>query len=256
MGNDRQTKYYVPALERSLDIIELLARETLPLSITRISESLDIESSKLYRILSSLVRRGYLAKDANNSSYSLSLKLFSLAHSTDAYKALLRAAEEPMLTLAAGLACSCHLSVIEAGEMVVLHWEAGSGQVAIYSKIGGRRPLCRTSTAIAILAQYDSTESERILQEDTYLATRSAARNEQFRRRISECRDGTVPDIDGTYVLRVHEGVTDFVAPIRVYPRFFAALTVPFLDTENVVIEQESIARTIAETARWIQTNC
>jgi DNA-binding IclR family transcriptional regulator len=54
--------YLVPVLMRALDILELLSRST-PLKMGEISLAVDVSPTTTYRILQTLVQRGYLAQD-------------------------------------------------------------------------------------------------------------------------------------------------------------------------------------------------
>jgi DNA-binding IclR family transcriptional regulator len=54
--------YLVPVLMRALDILELLSRST-PLKMGEISLAVDVSPTTTYRILQTLVHRGYLAQD-------------------------------------------------------------------------------------------------------------------------------------------------------------------------------------------------
>jgi len=59
-----KTRFYlVPVLMRALDIVELLARSDTPLKMGEISLAVDVSPTTTYRILQTLVHRGYLAQD-------------------------------------------------------------------------------------------------------------------------------------------------------------------------------------------------
>jgi ribose transport system substrate-binding protein len=55
--------YLVPVLMRALDILELLSRTPTPLKMGEISLAVDLSPTTTYRILQTLVQRGYLAQD-------------------------------------------------------------------------------------------------------------------------------------------------------------------------------------------------
>jgi DNA-binding IclR family transcriptional regulator len=89
MSNDRVKKstesepkevpnYQAPALEKGLDIIELLAVSSAPLSRSDIARQMNRSVGEIYRMLHQLVKRSYVAMV--NDSYVLTTKLFELAH--------------------------------------------------------------------------------------------------------------------------------------------------------------------------------
>ena len=55
--------YSVPALEKGLAVLELLARASEPLSLSQISEMMESSTSQLFRTMNCLVESGYVIKD-------------------------------------------------------------------------------------------------------------------------------------------------------------------------------------------------
>src|SRR5438270_3061825 len=80
-----ETRYAVPALDKGLDVLELLASEVDGLSLNEIARALDRTSSELFRMVTALARRGYI-EQRNGDRYTLTLKLFELAHRPKAIK--------------------------------------------------------------------------------------------------------------------------------------------------------------------------
>ena len=70
--------YSAPALEKGLDILELLCRSNKPLSQTEIAGALGRSVSEIYRMLSCLVDRKYISNI--NEMYSITTKLFELSY--------------------------------------------------------------------------------------------------------------------------------------------------------------------------------
>ena len=76
---DDLDRYRAPALDKGLDILELLAAEEEGLSQAEIAKALGRTPNEHYRMLERLVRRGYVFRNASDR-YELTLKLFGLAH--------------------------------------------------------------------------------------------------------------------------------------------------------------------------------
>ena len=81
--------YSAPALEKGLDILELLADSAPGLTQNQIAARLGRSAGELFRMLEVLERRGYLGRSPSDGSYSLTLKLFELAHRQPPVKRLL-----------------------------------------------------------------------------------------------------------------------------------------------------------------------
>jgi len=62
--------YVVPVLMRTLDILELLCGSDIPLNSHEISNATDIPHTTTYRILQTLLRRGYVAQN-HGGRYSI-----------------------------------------------------------------------------------------------------------------------------------------------------------------------------------------
>src|SRR3546814_9813680 len=67
-----RTTYSAPALEKGLEIIELLAAERRPMSTRAIAERLGRSKGEIFRVVFVLVERGYLRRDAASDELTLS----------------------------------------------------------------------------------------------------------------------------------------------------------------------------------------
>ena len=75
--------YSAPALEKGIDIIELLADSESALPISEIALRLKRRMSELFRIIVVMERRGWLQKDPETARYSVSYHVLKLAHPSD-----------------------------------------------------------------------------------------------------------------------------------------------------------------------------
>lgn len=74
--------YQVPALDRALSIMELLAKHPDGLRMREIAETLDLPANSVFRITGLLEDRGYLLRDGEDMRYRLSRKLLSLGYAS------------------------------------------------------------------------------------------------------------------------------------------------------------------------------
>ena len=73
-------RYRAPALDKGLDILELLAQQPQGLTRAEIVKEMDRSASEIYRMLERLVARQYVTRSLSGDRYALSLKLFALAN--------------------------------------------------------------------------------------------------------------------------------------------------------------------------------
>jgi DNA-binding IclR family transcriptional regulator len=115
----RRAQYSAPALEKGLDVLEVLAAEPHSLTLQEIANRLDRSPNELFRMLDVLVRRGYLAREAA-STYILTLRLFELGQRHPLVDRLLDAAMPHMQELARQTGQSNHLCVHHDARLVVV----------------------------------------------------------------------------------------------------------------------------------------
>ena len=151
---DFDARYAVPALDKGFDVIELLAREIDGLTLNEIARLLGRTSSELFRTLNALCRRGYIGQH-DGDRYSLTLKLFELAHRHKPIKSLTAAAAPLMRELVNRSLQSCHLTVFHAGRVMVVAEIDSPERWAFGLKIGAQVGLTDTASGYVLLAFQD-----------------------------------------------------------------------------------------------------
>jgi DNA-binding IclR family transcriptional regulator len=158
VANSRQ--YFVPALEKGLDILEALALTAVPQSLSELARGMNRTSSELFRMLNALEKRGYIERDPLSGKYGLTLRLYELAHTHSPVEKLLRAAAIPMRTLAENVKESCHISTLDHERLVVLA-QADSPEIYRFSvEVGNTFSPIHTASGRLLLAHLP----ERVFQ--------------------------------------------------------------------------------------------
>jgi DNA-binding IclR family transcriptional regulator len=154
-------RYAAPALEKGLDILELLAREHDGLGLNEIARALQRTSSEIFRMVNALCRRGYIGQHGDR--YALSLKLFELAHRHKPIKSLTAAALPLMHELVHQTLQSCHLTVFHAGRVMVVAQVDSPERWAFGLKVGALVGLTDTASGFVLLAFQEEAQRERML---------------------------------------------------------------------------------------------
>lgn len=115
-----ETSYAVPALEKGLDILELLADTAGGLGQSEIAEATGRSVGQIFRVLGVLERRGYVVRDRQSGLYSFSMAAFDLAHRHPPLRGLISLATMPMRELSDRVRQSCNLSVLDAGRVRIV----------------------------------------------------------------------------------------------------------------------------------------
>src|SRR5260370_235216 len=114
------TRYPTPALEKGLDILELFASQPSGLTKSDVARKLGRTISEIFRMLVCLEERGYIAQSPGTDRYHLSLHLFKLALEHPPIKRMTTQALPIMQQAAHELGQSCHLGVLNGGQVVII----------------------------------------------------------------------------------------------------------------------------------------
>lgn len=243
--------YSVPALEKGLDVLECLAGQERALTQAQLARALGRGASELFRILTTLERRGYVQRDVVSGTYSLTLRTYELGHAHSPYERLLRAAERPMRALTQEIRESCHLSVIHRGRVLGLVQEESPARVRLSIAMGSSLPLFRGASGRLLLAYLEDGRRDETLRLDTDFPRLAEAERADLLRRLALIRArGYETARDETVA-----GVIDLSVPIgAVGTRVQAALTVTALsrtgEAFDVAAALGALRRTADEVAR------
>lgn len=164
--SEKTRNYATPALEKGLDVLELLAHQPNGLTKSQMARELNRTVSEIFRMLLCLERRGYISQ-VSEERYSLTLKLFKLVQEHPPTERLIADALPVMHHLANETLQSCHLGVLEGGRVVILAQVNAPTNLGFYVKLGSTIDLMDAASGYVILAHQDPGQYERSLTEWT-----------------------------------------------------------------------------------------
>jgi DNA-binding IclR family transcriptional regulator len=235
-GDDSERKYRAPALEKGLDILELLARNPLPMTTSQMAVTLGRSVSELFRMVLALEYRGFIAPSPDGrDGYVLTSKLFTLGIAQGSAKTLLEIALPVMKELTRELGQSCHLSVPSGDQIVVVARLESPMDLGFSVRIGYRRRLIDTHSG-SLLYGFSRPEVQA-----SWLPVLSAGEDmERIERFITKSRRAA----ELGYVQQPSEfvdGVTDFCMPIMSNQGASAVLIVPFIHIKSHAVTAEKV---------------
>jgi DNA-binding IclR family transcriptional regulator len=218
------TGYKAPALEKGIEIIELLADEPGGLVITDIAKRLRRSMNEVFRIIVVMEGHGWLDKNPDTYRYTVTYHLLEMAMRATPARSLTAVAAPIMSELAAATSQSCHLVVRAGGRgLLIQREENASLQGGFALRPGASVDLARSCSGHVLLA----FEPKHLLPTILRLLPRPLSwplaklepRIEQVRRRGYEMQPSART-----------AGVTDIGFPIYWFDgTVAAALTVPYL---------------------------
>ncbi len=232
-------KYAAPALEKGLDILELISEESMPMSLAQLGQRLGRTSGEIFRMLAALERRGYLARGPRPEQYVLTNRLFELAHRHPPTKRLLASALPVMEELARTIRQSCHLAVRHEEAALIVAQVDCPGFTGFAVRVGAHAPLTESCSGRVLLAfQPSEVRSSWIGGALAASAPGTRAALETALGAIRSMGYNRQPSL-------VHQGIVDYGVPILDHEgRALAALTVPNLALIGAPLgEQELIQK-------------
>jgi DNA-binding IclR family transcriptional regulator len=240
-------KYRAPALQKGLEILELLASSPDPKPMADISAALGRSVSEIFRMLQVLEESGYIRR--SGEGYRITNRLFTLGMAQPPIRDLLSVALTGMRELARRTSQSCHLAMASGAEMVVVANVEAPGLLGFAIRMGYRRPLIQSASGHILLAfQPDST------REDLFQQIEAAS-----------------PDFDRNAILPLLEdirtagfitrsspmlnAIIDVSSPILQNGAAVAALTMPFVDGPGATLERTAATKALREAAAAISSD-
>ncbi len=243
--------YSAPALEKAIDIVELLAREPGGLTVTDIANRLSRSISELFRVIVVLDRRGWLHKDPTSDRYRVTYQLLETAHRATPAQELTHVAAPLMHALATMAMQSCHLVVLSGVRGLIVLRQESPGPTGFAVRLGTSIALATNCSGHVLLAFMREDARTAILDETT-----------------AEVPGKTRSNLDA-HLAAIQErgyelsksnrmaGVSDMSCPIFGYDgHVVAALTIPFLEvideTPHIAADEALVAlkRTAMQISR------
>ncbi|MCX5495959.1 IclR family transcriptional regulator [Kaistia dalseonensis] len=151
MLDDNNDRYRAPALDKGLDILELLAATDQSMTQAEIAKALNRSPNEIYRMLDRLVRRGYVARVLGDR-YELTLRLFALAHQHAPVRRLVSQALPVMRNFSKDAEQACHLAVYDRGRVVVVAQMDAPSYWSYSIRVGAHVGLYNTGSGHVLLA--------------------------------------------------------------------------------------------------------
>lgn len=246
MADKKQNPTYAaPALEKGLDIIELLSEQDTGLTQSEIARSLDRTVGEIFRMLMVLQDRGYVAQEPLSDRYYLTTFIFEIAHRIPFIGRLTAAADPLMRALTRQVNQSAHIAILSDDAVLVIGQSKSPGNNVLTVRLGAQIDLWRTSSGRVILAHLPQEEVARLMRD---VALPEESNPSQILDELQKIRE-TGCDVRDSFVVK---GVVNIAAPIIDHSgQAIAALTVPHIERySDPITFDEAVAQVIAAGAQ------
>ncbi len=241
---DDKRLYRAPALEKGLDILELLAAEDHPLTMSAIVTRLGRSTGELFRMIQVLEHRGYVAQGPDG--YVMTPRLFHLGLKRPPVRSLMEQALPEMRLLSDRIGQSCYLAIPSgAASSVIARMEANTS-VGFSVRVGHRRAIHETPSGRVLYAfQPDETRREWDGLFDPPLTDQE---QKGLRAAADDIRKQGFARTDSVEL----PGMVELAVPIMRGNRAVAVLTVPFINITDAAVDIDRAQAELRGTATRI----
>jgi DNA-binding IclR family transcriptional regulator len=236
-----------PALDKGLDLLEVLAAEPGGLTQKQLAVRLGRSVGEIFRMLGVLERRGYIAREPRTGEYGLTLQLFRLATRHPPTRRLQQVALPVMEALATETGLSCHLGMLSGQHLLIVAQADANMAMGWMVKLGAVFPFGMQRVSARVIAAFQSgpkrAEAVAIL----------AAQSGMAAALITPRLDRIAADGHDMAPSEVTDGLVDISCPILDdRGQAVAALTLPFLPRFGTRAEAGDALPLLQDAARAI----
>ena len=146
----------IQSLDRGLSILEAVARSTNPVPLGALTDLLGIDRSSVFRLATTLKRRGFLANPYSRKDYILGPSIWRLSRKYDWSNVLITFSHEHLKTLADKTGETAHLAVREGRSALFIdHYSPNNHIIVVSGQTGELIPLHCTAHGKALLTDCD-----------------------------------------------------------------------------------------------------
>jgi DNA-binding IclR family transcriptional regulator len=183
-----EDRYRAPALDKGLDILELLASQPHGLTRAEIVKEMERSASEIYRMLERLVARQYVMRSPSGDRYALSLKLFALGNMHPPLSRLINQALPVMDEFTRKAEQSCHMGVYDRGNVLISAQISSPSGWSFSVPRGARVGLLDTASGNLLLAYAAPLSYQRMLAEHTPLEGEVSVSEDELTRTLTDIR--------------------------------------------------------------------
>ncbi len=244
----KTTIYAAPALEKGLDILELLSSVSRPMGLSDISQAVGRSKNEIFRMLHVLERRHYIERAQGSDLYTLTNRLFLLGMERPPLKGLLDIALPMMHQLSDDTQQSCHLVVPSEQFMVVIARIDPPADLGLVVRIGHRRPILEGTSGLVLTAfQLDSVRQHWIEDFGGEMSPKARAELEEKLHQIEQKGFAAIKS-------SVVPGITDVSVPVMSNGTAVASLAIPYMKRIGVPVSQREAIDMLATVAAVISS--
>ena len=157
--------YKVQVLDRALAVVDAIAEQQEPTSLTDLAAKLQLNKSTVHRLVMILERHRVIERDLQTGRYRLGMRLFELGSIAISRFDIREKARHHIEQLHYEVNESVHLCTLDGGEILYLDRVEPTRSVRMECRVGKRNPAHCTSVGKAMMAWLPEREVDQILRQ-------------------------------------------------------------------------------------------
>ena len=154
----------VQSVDRALDLLEALVAADGEVSITALAARTGLHVSTVHRLLSTLLRRGYVRQNNETSRYYAGAKLATLGEGRSRYGELRLRARPILRAITEATRETANLVVLDDLAAVYIETVPSPQVVRLFTAVGNRVPLHATGAGKCLLAALPAAKRDALLE--------------------------------------------------------------------------------------------
>lgn len=155
--------YTVKSVDKACQLIEMVSDHPDGVGITELATQAGMYKSTVHRLLTTLMKRGYIEQEEATGKYKLGYTLLDMGMKLLSSIDLRREALSFLQQLAVESNEVVHLAILDQGEIVYVEKVESQNTIRMHSRVGKRVPVHATGLGKAILAFLPVSETISII---------------------------------------------------------------------------------------------
>ena len=155
----------VQSLQRTFDILEVVANSVLPVSLKYITDETGLPKSTVYRLLSNLEKRDYVKCDSNGS-YRLGIQLLMMSQRAEQNFDIKNLARKHLVHMNEVTKETVHLGILVKNRVLYVDTVESPHALRLVAKLGTTNAVHCTALGKALLVEHDEAQIRELLAVD------------------------------------------------------------------------------------------
>jgi len=160
-----KTNYGVPALDKGLDVLEMLATHNIGATPSEIAKHLNRSLQEVYRVVMALERRGYIQRHNGDGKLFLSFRMHELANLYPPLHRLVDLASPILKQASSEIDQALHLAVLDHTKIRIVAQCDSPAPLGFRLRVGTTNPAQGTASGRTLMAFQRPPTQEWMLEE-------------------------------------------------------------------------------------------